>query len=1778
MLFIALAAVTALEVLAIAVHRISRMAVVFVIALTQFIGLAVAYYGGLFGASIPIRFFFAGIFLSCLPAAVLSAYLLDGVRSARGLILLLLLGFGGFGLTWAMGLTFAPQLGFSPVESLPPSAAWLVFASATMAEVLGLVTVLALYIALGRRLHLPHWARTLCALALAPLANSLLVFLASLLLPQARGYYDLLGIAVLARAAMGIYMTPGVLVFLRAFPPALETDMASMRTRDALAQFLEVRRTLGEVEARYRALFEAAPNAIVLFGQDGIIREANARAAEMAGCRGNALVGMPVWELVTVADVERGPEAAVKARMKDVQPGGVVRLESMVLRADGTTLPVEINLARIGDAASLYVAVAHDLTRRKRDQEQLEKQISELNALAEMSHIAAVARDMPRLLKASVDRLGELVEADGCWITLWRGDKQQAVPAAACGPDHEGFRSLPAMSLDEGPSMTWAALSAGHPIVIQNFPESQYFKPRLVMGPAIQSAIVLPLIADERKLGAIVVGYHRPHAFGQEETTTLERAANVIALAIAKIHLLDETQERLRHVLVLNRIAEKLSATLDAREIFQTLADEIIETLRVRQCAALEGSEEKRSLTVTAGRLLPEVRFLIGHQFPADDFPTLESLGWTRGPIILDDANNDERLAAVRPLLEQGGVRSLLVVPLEARGQMLGALALDTTGREPFSPSELDLIVSIGHYAAAALENACMYAETVEREQVAESLRHVGAALASTLDYDEILDRILDNLTRVVQCDAANIQLIQRGAAQVIRSRGYEKLGLAVQMEDLTLPLGNTPLLQQIVETRQPLFVPDIRQEPRWRVPSSWGERPQFWRSWAGAPVIARGEVIGFVNADSAEPGTYTERHAELLAIFANQAAVALENARLYSEAKEQRTIAETLRQAGMALAGTLDIDGVLDCILELLEKVVPCDASNIQLIREGRVMLSRTRGYDKFGAEQTVKEATFVVQDVPNLRWMSETCLPHHILDTWNDPAWVNTPKLDWIRSWAGAPIVVRGEVIGFINVDSATPDTYSERHAELLALFASHSATALENALLYAETKEQRAIAETLRDAGRVLASTLNTEEILDRILELLEQVVPCDATNIRLVQNGRAVLSRMRGYEKFGSERAIGELTFGVTEFPNTRQMWESKLPYHIPDTRREPAWVMVPGVDWALSWAGAPLVIRGEVVGFLGVYSTTPDFYTERHAELLASFASHAATALENARLYEQAQRRLTELTAIYQVGQRLQTLHTTEALAQEVINALGESLGYDHGSVMLVEEATGRLVTFGLTERGRDAVFVEAEKVRVEGFGIRLGVGITGSVAQTGKSVRVGDVSQEPHYVAVRQDIRSELCVPMRVGDKVIGVINVESTRPDAYSDSDQRVLETIGTQVAVAIQNARLYEDLEKAYRQVKEAQEEAMRAERLRALGQMASGIAHDFNNVLMPIMGYLELVLENPDLPEEVRSDVERARRSALAASGIVARLREFYRPREAAEAFGPVDMSKVVLEAIDLTRPRWRDIPQEQGTVIDIHPELGDLPPVHGDANALRDMLTNLLINAVDAMPSGGVITIRTQRESTRALLTVSDTGVGMNAEARQRAFEPFFSTKGSRGTGLGLAVCYGTVQRHGGTIDLTSEPGIGTTFLIRLPLSSGTRPIGRDPDLPALPPLTILVVDDEEPVLTVVSRMLMRAGHSVIAASGGQEGIDQFRPGLVDVVITDLGMPGVTGRELARAIKSRSPQTPIILLTGWGAKVGAEPGAPEEMDAILSKPVNSNELHRALAKVLGLLKEE
>ncbi|MCW5575722.1 MAG: response regulator [Burkholderiales bacterium] len=472
----------------------------------------------------------------------------------------------------------------------------------------------------------------------------------------------------------------------------------------------------------------------------------------------------------------------------------------------------------------------------------------------------------------------------------------------------------------------------------------------------------------------------------------------------------------------------------------------------------------------------------------------------------------------------------------------------------------------------------------------------------------------------------------------------------------------------------------------------------------------------------------------------------------------------------------------------------------------------------------------------------------------------------------------------------------------------------------------------------------------------------------------------------------------------------------------------------------------------------------------------------------------------------------------------------------------------------------------------------------------------GDLVYEPDIGGVRfpfperlagAGLRALVLAPLRSESRVFGILVTARRGDRGFTSIECEFLRQLSEHVALGAGQARLYGALQQAYDDLRQTQQAVMQEERLRALGQMASGIAHDINNALSPVSLYTESLLETEkNLSDRARGYLETILRAVDDVAQTVARMREFYRKRETQLTLSPVHLNQIVPQVLDLTRARWMDMPMQKGVVVRATAELGSgLPPVMGVESEIREALTNLVFNAVDAMPDGGTLTVRTRRadiagiENGAVAVEVIDQGLGMDEETRRRCLEPFFTTKGERGTGLGLAMVFGMVQRHSAELEIESAPGSGTTVRIMFALPSAV------PDAPApasaagMPEhMRLLLVDDDPVLLKSLRDALETDGHSVFAATGGEEGIAAFRASVAAgepfaAVITDLGMPYVDGRKVAAAIKEASASTPVILLTGWGQRLIAENDIPPGVDRVLPKPPRLREVREALAALCG-----
>lgn len=592
-------------------------------------------------------------------------------------------------------------------------------------------------------------------------------------------------------------------------------------------------------------------------------------------------------------------------------------------------------------------------------------------------------------------------------------------------------------------------------------------------------------------------------------------------------------------------------------------------------------------------------------------------------------------------------------------------------------------------------------------------------------------------------------------------------------------------------------------------------------------------------------------------------------------------------------------------------------------------------------------------------------------------------------------------------------------------------------------------------------------------------------------------------------------------------------------------------------------------QGEtVLGVLNVQGERPGSLTVEDQSTLDALAGQLAVAIEQARLYKAEQRARRWAERLYKTGLILASSLDLKAILPRLLDELRHMLAAERLGIYLAGQEELWLAAsidelkdeIPLPERLLISEFPVLEDLRRWRAPIYINRISTAGGAETLMRGLTGG--------------SSSVGAPLVHEDRLVGLLVISYRQAGGF---DLALLELIGTvahQAAQAIVNAQLYQERAEALADLQRAQEELIRAERMRGLGELASGVAHDFNNLLACILGNAELLLLD-ELDEERRQLLEVVVRAARDGSGTVQRLREFVRARRT-ESRQFISLPVIVQEALALTRPRWWNVTNDQQPAIELLFDFQPVDEIQANPAELREVLVNLILNAIDAMPYGGTLMLKTWQEDEIACCSVSDTGVGIEPELREKIFEPFFTTKGASGTGLGLAVSAELIRHHGGTIGVESEPGKGTTFTIRLPVAlTSVRPLVTPSPVSEAEAergerLHVLVVDDEPDVCESLARMVRFLGHHVSTAYSGEQALYRLNTDRYDVIFTDLGMPVIGGWDVLRVAMSYNPAPLTVLVTGWGGQISEEEARASGAAYLLLKPFDLAQIRRIVGR--------
>ena len=1141
----------------------------------------------------------------------------------------------------------------------------------------------------------------------------------------------------------------------------------------------------------------------------------------------------------------------------------------------------------------------------------------------------------------------------------------------------------------------------------------------------------------------------------------------------------------------------------------------------------------------------------------------------TGRPCLIRDILHDPNYRPWRSEAIRRGYESSIALPLIAEDRVLGALNIYAAERDAFDDDEIALLMRLADNLAYGIETL---RTKVEHDKLREELARRNSelitqsrilnALLRTWDLDERINLILDEVMEFMDVEFGWISLVERDHLVM---RSWRGISDELRMHVMSFHIDEVPdwmTLPQVIHER-------INEEGALEE----FEKREGIQTLVSIPLTithSDGEMewLGTIVLASRWYEAVGRGDVRVLQNLSEQLALAIDHVRRLRKAEERLTRLTTLRDIDRAIISRRSIRDIIHTVLDNVPGKLGADAVALSMFNGDE------KGMRLFAMRlpngTIIEEEAFTLAD-SLLHWFVDRQEPVIIYDLTRDPRLQMHHDLirdNNLSSYLGVPLVVQDKTIGVLHLLTTHPKFFSTEDVDFFRTLAGQAAIALENARLFHMVNEEAKLNSALLRLEMALSEANGVQNVCESAAELIPQLfhVHCyiflwDADRGRLIPP--CVPSELPDlpYEKYG----------GFADVIRSRETVVVKKVTDLPCGDK------IASLIEAGSFVLAPLSTGDELLGVACVCCSEPEGFSESDIGMIEKVARRISQAIVRERARERVQIQLSRLTILNRIVRSMLELHDLKSILRTMLGYLEGSLNIEYGCVLFYDETSDTVELNTIGSKAQPIVeklgFEEGRVFHVENTVFRSA--LRGEVIHTPDLTKLEDACYRKFSEA---GLGSMLIIPLMTSDKAIGLLALARREVNAFDESEVEFLRQLGEYVALAVYQTKLHLDLESAYEELRQAQEAMMQQERLKALGQMASGIAHDINNALAPVIGFADIMLRNePNLSDTARQYLRIIKTAGEDIVNIVSRMREFYRSRDEREPLLPVDLNRMAEQVIDLTRPRWRDMPQERGIVIEMKLELQKgLPYIMGIESEIREAMTNLVINAVDAMPEGGRITIRTRSIDDSVLVEVSDTGIGMDEETRRRCLEPFYSTKGEQGTGLGLAMVYGTMQRHEGEIEIESELGKGTTIRLIFPAHrADATPQEAEERGVNIRPLRVLVIDDEPLLRRLMKDMLEGEGHTVEVADGGEEGLNAFRAAIerrepFDLVITDLGMPYVDGRAVARTVKDESPETTVIMMTGWGARMRAEGEMPIEVDAVLNKPPRLAVIQETLAR--------
>ncbi|MCZ2095150.1 MAG: GAF domain-containing protein [Anaerolineae bacterium] len=1266
----------------------------------------------------------------------------------------------------------------------------------------------------------------------------------------------------------------------------------------------------------------------------------------------------------------------------------------------------EVDAFQHGEEIALLEELARDLAwgisalRTRAERERARQAEREQRVLAEALSDTAIALngslDLEQVLDHILENIRGVVPHDTASILLIEGESVWM--ARHAGFNERGLGGqIDGLRFDDHALEKYQIMrQTRQPVVIDDTAHSELWAP--VSGTEwIRASVWAPIFYADEFIGVISLDSATPGFFTAGHAGRLRAFAAQAAIAIRNARLFQAEHEQRSLAEALQDTATIINSALDLDAVTDHILDNLKRVL----------PHDSASLLLIEDGVARAVRhrgfeerglgdWLAGARFPIAGFPTLRQMFDTCEPLIIA---NTATYPDWITFPEIAWIRSYAAAPIHREGRVIGYLQVESVQPDFFNAQHAEHLQTFADQAAIALQNARLYQAAQEHAAVLQAqaqrlalVNRVSTHVAHQLELDTIYRTVLLELQAAFGASFGGLVLFEEDrVGRLVLGTHPEDTGQG----NVTIALERNPSIDIVRATHKPLVSEDVLNdpvfEPAWPVLRRRGTRTLLI-----VPLVVGDGVIGTLGLDWVEPRQFTSDELELAETIANQASLAITKAQLYIAERDQRVLAEALGHVAALSNRSPALEDLFDELLENVGRVITYDAGNVMLFdQHGAAQIVRHTGYNAFGLADWLDGLRLTAEQSPHWSRVHQTGRPQPYIigDTQRDPDWSLLPESSWIRSTLKAPISVEGRVIGLLNLDSATPHHFRPIDAERLQAFADQVALAIQNARLFQAERDQRTLAEALQAAAAAVSSTLQFDLVLDRILANVGQVLPHDAANIMLIEEGVARVARGYGYAEHGAGAWIGQVRFEVNKVPIWQTMLATRQPFALSDTHADPRWLRLPEEEWIRSTVKAPIVLEGQVIGILHLDSEQPGFFDAIHAARLQAFADQAAIAIRNAQLYDAVQHHASELEQ--RVLERTAEVEAQRAQLQAVLDSMGEAVIFTRGGeVIYVNAAFSALLGYNPAElMHRPFDLIESL------------------------------IAPAPEVERLRGAIRSGLAQNRSWRGTVAA-----HRRDGAIVDSALTITQVPGQDGTGDAGLVALFRDI---------SQEKALQAQKDRFIAHAS----HELRTPLANIKTRLYLLRKQPD---KLQAHLDVINRVTDSMTELIENLLDISRFERGVIPLycQPVALAELIEEVIAIQQP------EAERKDITLRASLPGQPLViDADPQRISQVITNLVNNAINYTGEGGTITIELapvdpgdHGSARQAAIRVCDTGIGIPAEMLSQVFEPFFRANEdvAAGTGLGLTIAREIVHLHHGSIAVDSAVGQGTVFTVTLDL--------------------------------------------------------------------------------------------------------------------------------------------